>query len=64
MKQIDIPIGAKIKYHGKRGVCVEGGCCGRCIIYDCDKLACQAQTRRDGKEVSFKEIQEETDEKD
>ncbi len=61
MEQIEIPIGKKVRYHGKRAVCVEGGCCGRCIIYDCDKLACQAQNRKDGKEITFKEIKEATD---
>ena len=69
MKFIDIPIGKTVKYHGKRGVCEESqgvhNPCRECILgytlTPCYRL-CSPQDRKDGKDVYFKEIKEQTDE--
>lgn len=68
MIKVDIPIGTKVKFKGKHGVCEEWvyGNCSKCILNDtplCDvaDVPCEAKYRADDKEVYFSEVKDATD---
>ena len=69
MKILDIPIGTKVKFKGKHGVCEEYtlGDCYKCILNQTPLCAtvsvpCEAGYRADYKEVYFREVKEATGE--
>ncbi len=68
MIKVDIPIGTKVKFKGKHGVCEEWayGNCDKCILNNTHLCAtvsvpCEAEYRADDKEVYFREVKEATD---
>ena len=68
MKILDLPIGTKVKFKGKHGVCEEYayGNCDKCILNHTPlcatvRVPCEAEYRADDKEVYFSEVKEATD---
>ncbi len=65
MKILDIPIGTKVKFKGKHGVCEEWayGNCYKCILNDTPlcatvRVPCEAEYRADETSVYFPEVKQ------